>query len=536
MARDRGLGYWLTRRTSLTPKRRALVFEDETWTYADLNHRVNALAHALRDLGVRHGDRVAYLDLNHPAFFLTLFAAAKLGAIHVPLNFRLTAPELSFIIRDAGVHTLVYDEAFAAAVDAIRDEVRCRELICTAAGPGVRCLDELVRDRSGDDPDHQVSPDDVALIMYTSGTTGRPKGAMLTHGNLLWNNVNASLAFDPSVDDVTLVCAPLFHIGGLNVTTLMAFMKGATVVLMRSFDPGRALELIARHRVTTMFGVPAIFLFMSQHPDFAAADMSSIRYLLCGGAPVPEALIRLYGARGICFAQGYGLTETAPFVTLVPIDRAFDKVGSAGIPPLFTDVRLVDERGDDVPTGERGEVVVRGPNVMKGYWNRPDATAETIVDGWLHTGDVAVRDAEGYYYIVDRKKDMIITGGENVYPAEVENCLYQHPDIAEVAVIGMPDDRWGESVLAVVVRRPGATVEEQDIVDFTQGRLARYKQPRRVVFSDVLPRNPAGKVLKFELRRRLVGAPAEEAVEASAAPQVTAEADGRRTLEEVPAP
>jgi fatty-acyl-CoA synthase len=527
MARDMGLGYWLTRRAALTPARRALVFEEEAWTYAELNRRVNALAHALRDLGVRHGDRIAYLDLNHPTFLLTLFAAAKLGAIHVPLNFRLTAPELSYIIGDAGVHTLVHDEAFAATVDRIRAEIPCRELISTAARPGVRRLDDLLRGRPTDDLDDRVSTDDVALIMYTSGTTGRPKGAMLTHGNLLWNNINACLAFDSSVDDVTLVCAPLFHIGGLNVTTLTALMKGATVVLMRSFDPGGVLELIARHRVTTMFGVPAMFLFMSQHPGFAAADMSSIRYLLCGGAPVPEALIRLYGARGICFAQGYGLTETAPFVTLVPMERALEKVGSAGLPPMFTDVRVVDEHGDEVPTGERGEVVVRGPNVMKGYWNRPDATAETIVHGWLHTGDIGVRDAEGYHYIVDRKKDMIISGGENIYPAEVEDCLYGHPEVAEVAVIGMCDPRWGEAVLAVVVRRPGAAVEEQDIIDFTQGRLARYKQPRRVIFAEALPRNPAGKVLKFELRQRFAAAPAAEGAEGAQEAATAQEAAAR---------
>jgi fatty-acyl-CoA synthase len=251
-----------------------------------------------------------------------------------------------------------------------------------------------------------------------------------------------------------------------------------------------------------MFGVPAMFLFVSQHPGFAGADLSSIRVLLCGGAPVPEALIRLYGARGLTFVQGYGLTETAPFVTLVPVDRALEKVGSAGLPPFFTEVRLVDDAGGEVATGERGEVVVRGPNVMKGYWNRPEATAEALRDGWFHTGDVATRDADGYYYIVDRKKDMIISGGENVYPAEVEDCLYQHPDVAEAAVIGMPDERWGETVLAIVVLKPAAEPAERDLLDFTQGRLARYKQPHRVVFTEALPRNPAGKVLKYQLRER----------------------------------
>jgi fatty-acyl-CoA synthase len=306
------------------------------------------------------------------------------------------------------------------------------------------------------------------------------------------------------------VVAPLFHIGGLNVTPLTAFLKGATVVLERSFDPTRVLELIPKHRITTMFGVPAMFLFLSQLPAFASADLSSVRSFICGGAPVPEALIRLYGERGITFAQGYGLTETSPFASIVPVERALDKIGSAGIPPFFTDVRCVDDLDNEVPRGERGEVVVRGPNVMKGYWNRPEATAEAIRNGWFHTGDVGVMDDEGYLFIVDRKKDMIISGGENIYPAEVEDALYRHPAIAEVAVIGVPDQRWGETVCAIVVLRPGETATAQDIIDFAQDKLARYKQPRSVVFTDVLPRNPAGKVLKFELRESFGGATVED--------------------------
>jgi fatty-acyl-CoA synthase len=348
------------------------------------------------------------------------------------------------------------------------------------------------------------------VIMYTSGTTGRPKGAMLTHANFLWNNINALLGYDTLMNDRTLVVAPLFHIGGLNVTPLAAFLKGATVVLERQFDPQRVLKLIPEQKITTMFGVPAMFLFMSQMPGFADTDLSTVRTFICGGAPVPEALIRLYGARGITFAQGYGLTETAPFASLVPVDRALDKIGSAGVPPFFTDVRCVDDRDDPVPPGERGEVVVRGPNVMKGYWNRAEATAEVMRNGWFHTGDVGVMDEEGYLYIVDRKKDMIISGGENIYPAEVEDCIYKHPDVGEVAVIGVPDERWGETVCAIVVPKQGTSPTEQDIIDFTQGKLARYKQPRQVVFTDVLPRNPAGKVLKFELRDRFGGASVEQ--------------------------
>jgi fatty-acyl-CoA synthase len=360
--------------------------------------------------------------------------------------------------------------------------------------------------------------------MYTSGTTGRPKGAMLTHGNILWNNINASLAFDAMMDDVTLVVAPLFHIGGLNVTPIPALTKGATVVIEQMFEPGMVLELIEKHRVTLMFGVPAMYLFMSQHPDFATRDLSSVRVLTVGGAPVPESLIKVYAARGIPFLQGYGLTECAAFGSFLPPDMADRKMGSAGIAPFFTEVKVVDDNGHDVPDGERGEIVIRGPNVMKGYWNRPEETAEILIDGWFHTGDIGKRDGDGYFYILDRKKDMIISGGENVYPAEIEDALYQHPGIKEVAVIGVDHPRWGETVRAVVVAKDGVTLTEAEIIEFTQGRLARYKQPKSVVFASLLPRNPAGKVIKFELREKFgqpladdtAAAPAEET---RAAPQ-----------------
>jgi fatty-acyl-CoA synthase len=526
MANDQGVGYWLTRRATLSPRKTALIYEGEDWTYAEFNRRANTIAHALRSLGVCHGDRVAYLDLNHPNFFVTMFAAAKLGAIFVPLNFRLTGPELTFIINDAGVHTLIHDASFGPLVESIRGDIHCRHHVRSFSeepegtlADGMRSFASLHADQRESDLDNAVALDEVAVIMYTSGTTGRPKGAMLTHGNLLWNNISAWIAFDTSTNDITLVCAPLFHIGGLNVTPLTAFTKGATVVLMRQYDPVKVLELIEQYKVTSMFGVPAMFQFMTLAPTFADTDLSSVRTFICGGAPVPEPLIRLYADRGIPFAQGYGLTETAPFATIVPIEFASTKVGSAGLPPFFTDVDLFDEDGEPVTTpGERGEIVVKGPNVMKGYWNRPDATAEAIRNGWFHTGDIGIRDEDGFFYVVDRKKDMIISGGENVYPAEIEDVLYGHPAIAEAAVIGVPDAKWGETVRAIVVKKAQTELSEQEVIDFCQGRLARFKQPRSVVFIDVLPRNPAGKVLKFELREQF-GQPAEAPAQpASATP------------------
>jgi fatty-acyl-CoA synthase len=350
-----------------------------------------------------------------------------------------------------------------------------------------------------------IDADEVAVIMYTSGTTGRPKGAMLTHGNLWWNNINAFHTLDIVQDDVTLVVAPLFHIGGLNVTTLVTWQKGGEVVLHRSFDPGACLEAISRHGVTTMFGVPAMLLFMSQHPDFGEADLTSLRMVVCGGAPVPEALIKTYNGVGIPINQGYGLTETSPLVSFLTPEFSLAKVGSAGSAPLFTEIRLAGTDGGVVAEPlVRGEVCVRGPNVMKGYWNQPEATTAAIdSEGWFHTGDLGYLDEDGFLYIVDRVKDMVLTGGENVYPAEVEGALFQHPAIADVAVVGVPDERWGEAVAAVVVLKEDASLSLEDLRDVAGGSLARFKLPTRLEVVDALPRNPAGKVLKYELRDRL---------------------------------
>jgi fatty-acyl-CoA synthase len=506
---DVSLGGWFEQRAKLTPDRRCLTFEGETWTYATMLRRIDETAAALRHGGVRHGDRVAYLGLNLPAFFETMFAAARLGAIFVPLNFRLTSPELSFIVNDAGAHTIVADDLHRKLVDAIRHELPClRYLSSEAAEEGWTTLSEAVqlaaRAGAGATPTEVVDGDEVALIMYTSGTTGRPKGAMLTHANLWWNNVTALLLTDMLESDVSLVVAPLFHIGGLNVTTLQAWMKGAENVLHRSFDPGRFIEDIARYGVTIAFAVPAMLLFASQHPDFDDADLTSVRSIVCGGAPVPESLIKLYIGRGIQINQGYGLTETAPCVSFLTPEHALAKLGSAGRAPMFIDIRLEDADGGTVTEPDsRGEICVRGPNVMKGYWNRPEATAAAIdPEGWFHTGDVGYLDSEGFLFVADRIKDMVITGGENVYPAEVESALYNHPSVAEVAVIGLPDERWGEAVTAVAVLKPGAELTLEQLRDFAAEVLARYKLPSRLEIVDVLPRNPAGKVLKFDLRDR----------------------------------
>ncbi len=502
---DPGTGTMIAKRAQLTPRRRAITFEGTTWTYADFVDRIDRFAAALAAGGVERGDRVGYLGLNHPNFFVTMLAANRLGATFVPINFRLTGPELTFIAHDAGIHTMVADDMHQAVLDRVRDELPCQRYIGSeAGGEGWEVMDQLIETTDPIESGVRVDADELAVIMYTSGTTGQPKGAMLTHGNLCWNNINALHAIDMGTGEVALVVAPLFHIGGLNVTTLVCWQKGGEVILHRTFDPGAALEAIPEYGVTNMFGVPAMFLFMSQHPAFDDTDFTSIRVLVVGGAPVPEPLIKLYLSKGVPFAQGYGLTETAPLCSFLLPEYALEKVGSAGFAPMYTDVAIFDPDGNEVPAGERGEICIKGPNVMKGYWNRPEATTQAIDErGWFHSGDIGIMDEDGFLYVVDRLKDMVISGGENVYPAEVESVLYEHPRVAEVAIIGLPDERWGEVVTAVVACTEGETLTLDELRDWGGERLARYKLPVRLHLVDVLPRNPAGKVLKFELRAQL---------------------------------
>lgn len=493
------------RRADLNGERTALIFEEQEISYAELGERIRRQASLLKSCGVCVGDRVGYVGLNHPAFLETMFAAQALGAIFVPLNFRLTAEELTFIINDAGVHTLFADNALRSVLEPARDNLCCKHYFSSEAqDDGWRHLES---ERSEAQPiDEAVSVDlhDLAIIMYTSGTTGLPKGAMLTHGNILWNNINAMLAFGGERDDVVLTAAPLFHIGGLNVMTIHSFHVGSCVVLERNFEPVQILADIERYGVTHMFGAPAMFLFMSQQEQFASTDLSKVKNFICGAAPVPETLIELYAKRGVDFCQGYGLTETAPFGSFLTPEWSLSKLGSAGQPPIYSDMRIVDDNNKPVPSGERGEICLRGPNIMKGYWNRPEATASAIdAEGWFHSGDVGYVDDDGFLFICDRLKDMVISGGENVYPAEVESVLYRHESIAEVAVIGLPDEKWGEAVTAVAALNAGASLTLEELRKFAEPLMAKYKLPLRLHIVDALPRNPAGKVLKFVLKEQL---------------------------------
>ncbi|URM92928.1 long-chain fatty acid--CoA ligase [Actinomadura madurae] len=493
--RNEGLGSWPARRARKTPRAAALIHEDRTLTYAGLLGRVARLANALRDLGVEPGERVAYLGTNHPSFMETLFATGMLGGVFVPLNTRLAGPEIAYQLADCGASVLVHAPSHAELVDGVRGGTPVRERIALDGR-----YEELLAAADDAPLDLPVALDDPCMIMYTSGTTGSPKGATLTHGNITWNAINVLIDHDLVAGEVALVSAPLFHTAGLNMLTLPVLLKGGTCVLVAAFDPAATLRLIEERRVTFMFGVPTMFQRVAREPGWADADLSSLRILTCGGAPVPPSLIETYQKRGLTFLQGYGMTEAAPGTLFLDAEHAVSKAGSAGVPHFFSDVRVVGPGMADVAPGETGEIVVRGPHVMTGYWGKPDATAAVFTDGWFRSGDAARLDEDGYAFIVDRIKDVIISGGENVYPAEVEKAILADPDILECAVIGVPDDRWGEVGRAVLVPRPGADVGPEKVLASLADRLARYKIPKSAVLAAEIPRNAAGKILKTRLR------------------------------------
>jgi acyl-CoA synthetase (AMP-forming)/AMP-acid ligase II len=445
--------------------------------------------------------------MNGVEFTESFFAIAKIGAVVVPLNWRLVADELAFILADSGAAVLVYDEEFR---DVVRDlhargdatAVRHWVEVGKSAGrePFAAAYDELQADASDVEPPIGASDGDDVYIMYTSGTTGLPKGVVHTHESVLWASFTISLTADTRYRDRYAIVLPLFHVGAL--TPLLGDVhRGMTSILMRAFDPVKLYETIARERVTVLLAVPAMLNFMLQVPELGKYDCSSLRWIMSGAAPVPVTLIESYAKRGIEIHQVYGLTESCGPACLISPEDAIAKAGSTGKPFFHTDVRVVDDAGNDVPPGTPGEVLVRGKHVMKGYWNRPEATAEAIRDGWLHTGDVATIDADGFVFINDRKKDMIISGGENIYPAEIENVILSHPKVREVAVIGQASAKWGEIPLAVVVKQD-ASLSEAEVVEWSRGKLAGYKRPRAVRFVDEIPRNPAGKILKRVLRER----------------------------------
>ncbi|MFB7657236.1 MULTISPECIES: long-chain fatty acid--CoA ligase [unclassified Streptomyces] len=467
-------------------------------SYRELDDRSGRLARALLDTGVDAGDRVAYLGLNSPALIATLLACSAVGAVFVPVNHRLTAEESADVLADCDPRVLVAEAG--------------QEALAAAVLPGLEVEAVLGVGEDGQVPgalppvDSEPVPageDTLAALLYTSGSTGRPKGVMLTHGNLWWNCVNVWTLLDTRPDDVVLVAAPMFHIGGLNALTLPTLLRGGTVVVHRTFDPHACLDALVTQGVTGFFGVPAMFSALADLPEFPSAELPRLRCAVVAGAPVPPRLIRRYAEHGVLLQQAWGLTETAPFATYLPPEQTEARTGSAGVAMPYTQVRVADPAAPARPAAPLvpGEILVRGPNVTPGYWNNAETTAASFTeDRWFRTGDIGHLDEDGYLWVVDRLKEMIISGGENIYPAEVERHLTELPGIRDAAVIGVPDPTWGETVAAVVVPEDDAPALDT-VREALAAQIARYKLPRVLVTVPALPRNGSGKTDKPELRR-----------------------------------
>ncbi|MCG2624760.1 long-chain fatty acid--CoA ligase [Arthrobacter sp. I2-34] len=519
---NQGVGTWIHRRRVKSAGRTALISGGAELSYDEFAERVDRLASALAARGIAKGSRVAYLGENHPAFLETFFACGTLGAVFVPLNTRLAPPEIEYALQDSGSSILVHARSLdglavpgsrkvelthrIVVADAPATDAAADAAAETPAGAAVEDFEQAITAGSPEHRDVEVTLEDPAMILYTSGTTGRPKGALLTHGNMTWNSVNVLVDYDMVSSDVALMIAPMFHVASLGMGVLPALLKGATVILEPRFEPGRTLHLIEQYRATSISGVPTTYQMLCEHPDWDKTDISSLTKLTCGGSAVPMRVLEAYESRGLSFSGGYGMTETAPGATSLAPNKSREKAGSAGLPHFFTDIRITNVLGEATPAGSVGEIQISGPNVIKEYWNRPDATADSYADGvWFKSGDMGYVDEEGYLYISDRLKDMIISGGENIYPAEVEQHIAELEAVGSVAVIGVPDEKWGEVPRAIVTVRNGYSLTEEEIRTQLQGRLARYKIPKSVVIVEELPRTASGKIRKAELRKQYSG-------------------------------
>jgi fatty-acyl-CoA synthase len=489
------IGRWIEERARQTPRRSAIECNGRTMTYGELDETSGQLARALLHYGLSPGDRVATVSENRPEHVALLFACAKAGLILTPLNWRLTAPEIVAQLQ-------TFEPALVCATPTHRPQVdKARALMANA--PPALDLENLERELGPVATDYElplVVDDDGLLIIATSGTTGTPKGVVLTHANCFWTNVGFDLAAPMGSDDVVLQVLPQFHVGGWNVQPLLAWWKGATVVLESSFEPERVLDIIERRRITTMMGVPATYLLLAQHPRFDSADLTSLRRVLVGGASMPLALIEAWQACGVEVVQGYGLTEASPNVLCLAPEDASSHLGSVGKPYPYVQVALHDNLSDSFIIGEgHGEIYVKGPNVFPGYWNNPTATSAAFDDGWLRTGDVAERDDAGYYRICGRAKEMFISGGENVYPAEVEQVVAAYLDVDDAAVVAIEHPRWGETGVAFVVSKFDTTLDIEKLVEHCRSSLAPYKVPSQFRVLSELPRTPVGKIDRIRL-------------------------------------
>jgi fatty-acyl-CoA synthase len=484
-------GDLLNERARITPGKLALVSVEtgERLTYAQLNARSEAAAAVIVGAGVGSGDRVGILGWNSIDFVAFFFGALKCGAIAVPLSTRATAHELQAIARDCTMRAVWYGEGFEEIAQSLSIDANP----LTSGATGVPPVDPIVRV-------DQARPDDesIACLLYTSGTTGKPKGVMIPRRQLLWNGYNTVMNWGLREDDISPVFTPIYHAGGLAVFIIPLFCAGGTIILHKSFEPAEVWRTIERERCTVVLGVPTIWAMLRDVPEFASANVESVRWFVSGGAPLPATIAEAYRQRGITLRQGYGLTEVGVNCFTMTSDEAVAKAGSIGRPMMFTEVKLLDDAGGEVPAGEVGEIHIRGPHVSSGYWqNVAETSAAYLEDGWFRTGDLARRDAEGFFYIAGRRKEMFISGGVNVYPAEIENELLLHPAVADAAVVPVPDETWGEAGVAFVVARGVSAI---DLTEYLTGRIAKFKVPRRFVFVDGLPRSPYGKVEKVKLR------------------------------------
>jgi fatty-acyl-CoA synthase len=492
----------IERNAAFAPDQPALRFSGVTRSYAAFSSRIVSAARALKSgLAIGRGDRIAILATNHPDYLVLLYACARLGALLVPLNWRLAVAEQLFILCDASVKALVVEESLAAIVPELakaRPEAHIVGLDFRPEG-GVSLTDLLVG-ASGDGRNPHTDFSCPLLVVYTSGTTGRPKGAVLRQDALLWNAVMSQHMHDMTAADHVLTVLPMFHVGGLNIQTTPAVQLGASVTIHARFAPEATLAAIARDRPSLLLLVPATMQALIEHPEWKTTDTSSLRAVSTGSTQVPQRLVDAIVARGIPVLQVYGSTETCPIAVYTRLAGDWRRQGSTGLPGLACEAKIVDSDGLEVGPGTPGEVVVRGPNVFFEYWGDEAATREALRDGWYHTGDIGTRDSDGHFFVYDRKKNMIISGGENIYPAEVERVLSEHPAIAEVAVVGRTDPRWQEVPIAFVVPRSGMQLDADAVERFALGQLARYKVPREYRFLDRLPRNAMGKVQHFRLK------------------------------------
>lgn len=512
MVKSMNVAWWVERWASFSPARAAIIFEGATVTYSDLHQRANRTSCWLQDLGIEKGDRIAVFLHNCPEFIELYLACARIGAIFVPINYRLAPPELDYILRSSRPGLLVYGTDYADTIRALNlSESRLpRAWAKVGPGDGVPGSRDYVLESAEFDGRLPFAgsalgvsdPEEAQVIMYTSGTTGHPKGAVLSHRKTFFNCLNAEIFFNLSHDDVMLVAMPLFHSGGLFIMASPALYKGATQVIEPRFDASRIFRLFEEYRVTKFLGVPTMFRQLFAVDPFTRGDLSSLKVCAIGGEKVTPQLITECHHHGFSVRQIMGQTETS-ILLWASEEELLQRPGTVGRPVFHAEVAVLNSAGDPVKRDEVGELVVRGATLMKEYWHDPVETERTMKGGWLHTGDLARQDKEGYFYLVDRVRDMYVSGGENVYPAEVERVLAEHPGIEEAAVVGVPHDKWGEVGHCYVICKPGFGLTQQDVLDFCQGRLARYKWPAKVVFSDDLPRTPLGKVRKFMLQKHM---------------------------------